>query len=95
MGEINPNSAKRLQCLHKLLDKCREEGLLTFEKGPDPTNPMNTCILGWAKLMVRDPKALNLKIREMVERDQGGIWKKANGKYNQMLKNPTCVSVRG
>ena len=21
--------------------------------------------------------------------DQGGIWKKANGKYNQSLKNPT------
>jgi hypothetical protein len=42
-----------------------------------------------AKLAVKDPAQLNKKIRKMVEDDLGGIWKKANGKYNQSLKNPT------
>jgi hypothetical protein len=42
-GEINTNSAKRLLCLHELLDDCRKQGLLNFEKGPTGTN----CILGW------------------------------------------------
>jgi hypothetical protein len=50
---------------------------------------MLNCVLGWNKLKVSSPLELNKKIRKMVDEDQGGIWKKANGKYNQSLKNPT------
>ena len=53
------------------------------------TKKMLNCVLGWNKLIVFSPLELNIKIRKMVEEDQEGIWKKANGKYNQTLKNPT------
>ena len=52
-------------------------------------NEIKKCILGWSELKVLNPSKLNKKIREMVEKDEGGIWKKANGKYNQSLKKPT------
>ena len=83
-GEINTNSSKRLQVQQRLLNQCHLDGLITFE-----TNESNVCILGWSKLLVNDPKQLNDKIRKMIDQDEGGIWKKANGKYNQTLKNPT------
>ena len=92
-GEINPNSSKRLKVLHHVLHSCYEEGLLTYETpSQDPSSARlspEACILGWSKLLVKQPQQLNLRIRQMVEEDQGGIWKKANGKYNQALKNPT------
>ena len=92
-GEINPNSSKRLKVLHHVLHSCHEEGLLTYEvPSQDPSSARlspEACILGWSKLLVKQPQQLNLRIRQMVEEDQGGIWKKANGKYNQALKNPT------
>jgi len=92
-GEINPNSSKRLQVLHRLLHKCHQEGLLTYETPSQESGSQKlsseACILGWSRLLVKEPKQLNIKIRDMVEQDQGGIWKKANGKYNQSLKNPT------
>ena len=92
-GEINPNSSKRLKVLHHLLHSCYEEGLLTYETpSQDPGGARSSpeaCILGWSKLLVENPQQLNLRIRKMVEEDQGGIWKKANGKYKQALKNPT------
>jgi len=92
-GEINPNSSRRLKVLHLLLHSCYQEGLLTYETpGQDPSSARSSpeaCILGWSKLLVKQPQELNLRIRKMVEEDQGGIWKKANGKYNQALKNPT------
>lgn len=92
-GEINPNSSKRLKVLHHLLHSCYQEGLLTYETpSQDPSSARlspEACILGWSKLLVKQPQQLNLRIRKMVEEDQGGIWKKANGKYNQALKNPT------
>ncbi len=92
-GEINPNSSKRLKMLHQVLHSCYEEGLLTYEvPSQDPSSPdlsPSVCILGWSQLLVKEPQQLNLRIRQMVEEDQGGIWKKANGKYNQKLKNPT------
>lgn len=93
VGEINPNSFKRLKVLHHLLHSCYEEGLLTYETpSQDPGSARlspQACILGWSKLLVKEPQQLNLRIRKMVEEDQGGIWKKANGKYNQALKRPT------
>jgi len=86
IGEINPNSAKRLLCLHELLVEAQHEKIATFIKSEDPAK---NCILGWSKLEVHDPYELNLKVKKMVDEDKGGIWKKANGKYNQPLKNPT------
>mmetsp|Transcript_16531 Transcript_16531/g.37738 ORF Transcript_16531/g.37738 Transcript_16531/m.37738 type:complete len:802 (-) Transcript_16531:918-3323(-) len=86
IGEINPNSAKRLLCLHELLVEAQQEKIVTFIKSDDPAK---NCILGWSKLEVHDPYELNLKVKKMVDEDEGGIWKKANGKYNQPLKNPT------
>ena len=57
------------------------------------TNEIQNCILGWSKLKVLEPDInvlkLHKKVQKMVEEDYGGIWKKANGKYNQSLKNPT------
>jgi len=92
-GEINPNSSKRLKVLHHLLHSCYQEGLLSYETPcEDPSSARlspEACILGWSKLLVKEPLTLNLRIREMVEEDQGGIWKKANGKYKQKLRNPT------
>lgn len=92
-GEINPNSSKRLKVLHHLLHSCYQEGLLTYETpSQDPSSARlspEACILGWSKLLVKQPQELNRRVRKMVEEDQGGIWKKANGKYNQTLKNPT------
>jgi hypothetical protein len=92
-GEINPNSSKRLKVLHHLLHSCYQEGLLSYETpSQDPSSARlspEACILGWSKLLVKQPQELNRRIRKMVEEDQGGIWKKANGKYNQALKNPT------
>jgi len=93
VGEINPNSSKRLKALHQLLHSCYEEGLLRYETpSHDPGSARlspEACILGWSKLLVKEPKQFNLRIRQMVDEDKGGIWKKANGKYKQQLKNPT------
>jgi len=50
---------------------------------------MLNCVLGWNRLLVSDPLALNKKIHKMIEKDEGGFWKKANGKHNKELKNPT------
>ena len=84
--EINPNSYNRLKMLLSLLNKCQLEDLITYEI---PSIKKNACILGWSKIIVKDPKQLNINIRNMVDQDQGGIWKKANGKNKQQLKNPT------
>lgn len=92
-GEINPNSWKRLKVLQHLLNTCYQEGVLTYVTPSQDSSSARllpeACILGWSKLLVKEPGLLNLRIRKMVEEDQGGIWKKANGKYNQPLKNPT------
>ena len=84
--QINPNSYNRLKMLLSLLNKCQLEDLITYEI---PSIKKNACILGWSKIIVKDPKQLNINIRNMVDQDQGGIWKKANGKNKQQLKNPT------
>ena len=92
-GEINPNCFKRLKVLLHLLHTCYEEGLLTYEtpaRDPSSASPSpQACILGWSKLLVNKPLKLNLRIRQMIEEDEYGIWRKANGKHNQKLKNPT------
>ncbi len=91
--EINGNAYKRLVMVQRLLYQLQNDGLVamkTLETQESQTNATN-CILGWAKLLVKDPLKLNEKIRKMMEEDHGGIWKKANGKYKQPLKNPTYV----
>jgi hypothetical protein len=97
--EINENAYKRLVMVQRCLHQWQNDSLVTMktmetqesvETQESQTNATN-CILGWAKLLVKDPLKLNKKIHKMIEEDQGGIWKKANGKYKQPLKNPTYV----
>ena len=91
MGEINSNACRRLQALYHLLIKCQEVGLLTIVV-PSPASASetcNVCIFGWSKLLVNAPLELNVKIREMIEEDTGGIWKGANGKARVQLRKPT------
>ena len=92
-GEINPNSAKRLRALSCFLCESEAQGLLSIETPSDQAGSASSrgeaCILGWSKLLVKEPQTLNDRCRDMVEEDRGGIWKKANGKLNQALKNPT------
>jgi hypothetical protein len=87
-GEINYNSMGRLQSLHLFLLECKNDGLLTFVSHDTPDSPL-ACILGWSKLLVKQPLAFNLRCRDLVESDQGGWWKHANGKGQKVLKNPT------
>ena len=90
---IRENTKDRLKELCMLLSKFSENGTLTFET-PDH-DPLTTnlspaaCILGWSKIHVGNPVNFNSEIRQMVEADQHKIWKSANGKGNQELKNPT------
>jgi hypothetical protein len=85
-GDINSNSCRRLEALHELLTRCQAEGIVAFEVD---TSPSKTCILGWSKLLVKAPEELNSRIREMVQIDLRGIWRKANGMHAKVLKNPT------
>jgi len=85
-GIINVNSSNRLKALYLFIEKCLVEGLVSVEKKIDPSLE---CILGWSSLHVSNPRILNDRIKKMVDDDHGGIWKKANGKMNQTLKNPT------
>jgi hypothetical protein len=91
MGEINPNACRRLEALYHLLIKCQEVGLLTIvvPSQASASETCNVCIFGWSKLLVNAPLELNVKIREMIEEDTGGIWKGANGKARVQLRNPT------
>jgi hypothetical protein len=85
-GDINSNSCRRLEALHELLTKCKVEGIVAFEVD---TSSSKTCILGWSKMNVRDPAELNSRIREMVQIDLHGWWRKCNGMHAKVLKNPT------
>jgi hypothetical protein len=50
------------------------------------------CILGWSKLLVKAPVQVNFRIREMVQSDLRGIWRRVNGKHGTHFKKPTwCV----
>jgi hypothetical protein len=91
--EINVNAYKRLEMVQRRLYQWQNDGLVTMKTmvTQDTNTNATNCILGWAKLLVKDPLKLNKKIHKMIEEDQGGIWKKANGKYKQPLKNPTYV----
>jgi hypothetical protein len=95
-GELNSNSAKRLKAICRSLCEWETQGLLLMQTPSDDPGGVSTgsevCLLGWSKLLVTQPQTLNHRCRDMVEEDRGGIWKKANGKNKQALKNPTwCV----
>jgi len=95
-NEINPNSAKRLRALSRALCEWETQGLLVMKTPDDDpgteSSASNACLLGWSKLLVTQAAELHRRCSDMIEQDRGGIWKKANGKYNQALKNPTrCV----
>jgi hypothetical protein len=85
-GDINSNSCRRLEALHELLEKCEVDGIVAFEAD---TSLAKTCILGWSKMDVRDPAELNSRVREMVQNDLHGWWRKCNGMQARVLKNPT------
>jgi hypothetical protein len=85
-GEINSNSSRRPEALYELLIKCQAEGMLAFETDYSASK---TCILGWSKLLVKAPQELNARIREMVQIDLRGIWRRANGKHATQLINLT------
>jgi hypothetical protein len=85
-GDINSNSCRRLEALHELLEKCEVDGIVAFEAD---TSLAKTCILGWSKMNVLYPAELNSRIREMVQNDLHGWWRKCNGMQARVLKNPT------
>jgi hypothetical protein len=91
--EINVNAYKRLEMIQRRLYQWENDGLVTMKtvETQESVESQTNCILGWKKLLVKDPLKLNKKIRKMIEQDEGGIWKKANGKYKQPLKKPTLV----
>jgi hypothetical protein len=85
-GDINSNSCRRIEALHGLLTKCEVDGIVAFEVD---ASPAKTCILGWSKMDVRDAAELNSRIREMVQNDLHGWWRKCNGMQAKKLKNAT------
>jgi hypothetical protein len=85
-GDINSNSCRRLEALHELLEKCEVDGIVAFEAD---TSSSKTCILGWSKMNVLYPAELNSRVREMVQIDLHGWWRKCNGMHDRVLKNPT------
>jgi hypothetical protein len=72
--------------LDELLNKCKVEGIVAFET---ETGASKTCILGWSKMNVLYPAQLNSRIREMVQIDLHGWWRKCNGMHAKVLKNAT------
>jgi hypothetical protein len=85
-GDINSNSCRRIEALKELLEKCEVDGIVAFEVD---TSSSKTCILGWSKMDVRDPAELNSRIREMVQNDLHGWWRKCNGMQAKKLRNPS------
>ena len=85
-GDINSNSCRRIEALHGLLIKCQTDSIVAFET---ETGASKTCILGWSTMNVKDPAALNLRVREMINLDLHGWWRKCNGMPAKKLKNPT------
>jgi hypothetical protein len=82
-GDINSNSCLRLEALQELLIKCQTDGILTFEVDRSP------CILGWSKMLVKNPAEFNYRIREMIRVDLRGVCHRCNGKEHVQLRNPT------
>ena len=81
--EMHKLVAQRLGELHTLFEAGRAAGVLRYEiAGPGAPQP-SACILGWSKMVVSEPLAVNAKVREMVEKDkedQLGVWStKING----------------
>ena len=85
-GDINSNSCRRLEALKELLTKCEVDGIVAFEVD---ASPAKTCILGWSTMNVKDPAALNLRVREMINLDLHGWWRKCNGMQARVLRNPS------
>jgi hypothetical protein len=85
-GDINTNSCRRLEALKELLIKCQTDSIVAFET---ETGASKTCILGWSKMYVTDPAALNLRVREMIKLDLHGWWRKCNGMQAKVSKNPS------
>jgi hypothetical protein len=85
-GDINSNSCRRLEAMYELLIKCQVEGRVAFEVD---TSPSKTCILGWSKMLVKNPVEFNYRIRDMIRVDMRGVCRRANGRHATQLKNPT------
>jgi hypothetical protein len=77
----------RLEGLLALLRQCEAEGIVTAVPAPIPAG----CVLGWRRLEVHLLLELRAHARAMVERDDGGVWKGANGKGGLALRNASWV----
>lgn len=71
--EMDSRFAARLTQLHSVLEDCRVKDVLKYE-----TEGANgTCILGWSRMIVDDPRALNRAVRDVVRKDLvdgAGVW---------------------
>jgi len=87
-GDVSPYNAERLQALFLLLDSWRQEGLIAFDA---PTGSEMACIMGWVTMWVNDPKVVNDRLRDMVQTNHGGVWRKniKSGEPLMPLINPT------
>jgi hypothetical protein len=86
-GEVNRNCRRRLEALRALLRQCEADGVVACQAAAIPDG----CLLGWSRLQVHDPVALRTRVLAMIERDEGDVWRGANGKQRVTLRNPTWI----
>lgn len=84
---INANAFNRLALFRRLLLAAQRAGELSVSVAPDPAE---NCVVGFRRLAVHKIPEFNARVREMIERDPEGVWKKVNGKGGTALKQPTA-----
>ena len=80
--EINKNAYKRLLIILDIFNECYLNKLITFEI--NEINEKNS-ILGFSKIIIKDPIKFNFKIHEMITQNKDFAW---NHKPETELKNP-------
>lgn len=96
---LNRNSRNRLVALHDLFEKCYSDGIISYFDETDTGKEDRTCepgaqacIFGRRKMLVSDCMEFNKRVRDMINTDDGGMWKAANGNQSKELQSPTwCV----
>jgi hypothetical protein len=71
--EMHSRVSARLNQLHSALEDCRVKGVLKYET----EGAFGACILGWSRMIVDDPLALNHAVRDVVRKDLvdgAGVW---------------------
>ncbi|NBX19056.1 MAG: hypothetical protein EBR09_17050, partial [Proteobacteria bacterium] len=54
-----------------LLEQCCADGVVEYQ---DAGPLVDSCVLGWNKLSVRDPLELNTRAQGMVQENKDGVW---------------------